>query len=74
MSATVLIVEDDADLREANLWGVDLTLADMRGANLSYTDLGSANLMGADTRAARFESATFCNTKMPTQEMNQSGC
>ena len=45
-----------------------------RGGNLSYTDLGSANLMGADIRAARFESATFCNTKMPSQEMNQSGC
>lgn len=50
----------DADLRDANLSGLDLsgaefTGADLRGANLTRSDLTDATLTGADLGNARLE-------------------
>jgi uncharacterized protein YjbI with pentapeptide repeats len=48
-----------ADLRGANLSGVDLQDADLRGANLS-----GANLLGADLRDADLRDADLCRADL----------
>jgi len=46
-----------ADLRDANLYGVDLGGANLRGANLRGANLGGANLRGANLRDANLGGA-----------------
>ena len=43
---------------------VDLTGADLTGADLT----------GADLKGVNLDSAIFCNTTMPDERINNSGC
>ena len=48
-----------ANLREANLSGMDLSGADLRGANLRWADLGGADLGGANLSEADLRGANL---------------
>ena len=45
----------EANLREANLWGANLRGADLQGANLQGADLRGADLWEADLRGAKIK-------------------
>ena len=53
-----------ADLRGANLRGADLSDANLRGADLSDADLSDANLRGADLRGANLRGADLSDANL----------
>lgn len=52
----------DADLRGANLTGLDFAGADLRDAKLAEADLSGCNFRGADLRGASMWKANLRNT------------
>ena len=64
-----------ANLKGANLKGANLKDANLKDANLEKTNLTNANLSGANLSGAFGKrSSTFCNTTMPDNTINNSGC
>ncbi len=68
-----------ADLRDAEMYGVglrlsDLTEANLSGANLYRADLGGADLTGANLAGADLNEANLCGATMPDGKKSQQGC
>ncbi|MFL2932320.1 MAG: pentapeptide repeat-containing protein [bacterium] len=68
-----------ADLSGANLSGADLRRANLIGTNLIGANLSKADLSDADLRLAmikgiKLNAAIFCNTRMPSGKIDNSGC
>ena len=57
-------VDDNADLRDANLRDANLSGADLRDANLSGADLRDANLRDADLRDANLRDADLSGANL----------
>ena len=65
ITETVLeAIRRSADLRNADLCGVNLRDADLCGANLCSADLCGANLCGANVRSADLRSADLCGADL----------
>lgn len=66
-----------ADLDGAEFDGANLNEAFLSDANLKNTNLNNANLTYADltdAKHAKLNGATLCDTKMPDEKKNNSGC
>jgi len=61
-----------ANLRGANLRGVDLRCADLSGANLSCVDLSGANLCGADLRGANLHRVNLCDVNLSGADLRNA--
>ncbi|MFC9388040.1 pentapeptide repeat-containing protein [Streptomyces venezuelae] len=57
------VMEESANLTDADLSGADLTGADLRGANLTGANLTGADLTGADLRGARLTGAVLTGAR-----------
>ncbi len=65
---------DGVDLSDANLRNADMSDVSMSLGILDGADLTDANLTLADDRGADFTGAIFCNTIMPKGETNNDDC
>ena len=63
------VVENKADLSDANLSGADLSDANLSGADLSDANLRGANLCGADLSGADLRGANLCGADLSGAEL-----
>ena len=65
-------VDDNADLRDADLSGADLSDADLSGADLSGADLSGADLSGADLSDADLSGADLSGADLSGADLSDA--
>lgn len=63
---------EKADLKQADLRGVDLSFANLRGADLRKADLSHSILIGADLQGAKLDRATLNGARLQGANLSET--